>query len=131
MFPVTESVESEGIVPLQTHGTDITGLNPLGSASVGIAIAASDTMVGGTEPGAGNLIAFNGVYSHRAGVEVTSIGNPTRISILGNSFHSKCDGVSCCWALTVSNSCSNCWTSSSNSAFRSAHCFTFFSSASG
>jgi titin len=42
-------------------GTDGTGLNPLGNGYVGIRLTdgAANNMIGGTEPGAGNIIAFN------------------------------------------------------------------------
>lgn len=48
-----------------TIGTDVTGTRDLGNAADGVSImtsshlAANDT-VGGTDPGAGNVIAFNG-----------------------------------------------------------------------
>src|SRR2546430_15581350 len=42
-------------------GTDVTGLQPLGNARSGVEIGGSGNTVGGTNNGAGNLIAFNGV----------------------------------------------------------------------
>ncbi len=44
-------------------GTDVTGMQPLGNGNAGIRISLanhSSNLIGGTEPGAGNRIAFNG-----------------------------------------------------------------------
>ena len=63
-------------------GTDITGNAPLGNGFVGVYVTngASDNTIGGTNPGAGNTIAFN----NSGGVYVSSgSGN----SILANSIH--------------------------------------------
>ena len=70
-------------------GTDISGTKPLGSGNAGIDVgaqsAASTTSgtIGGTSPGEGNIIAFNGTN----GVAIGS-GN-TGWSILGNSIFSN------------------------------------------
>lgn len=69
-------------------GTDPSGNVNLGNAGDGVKISntSSDNVVGGTEPGAGNLIAFNhgrGVYSERDTTFAT--GN----SILGNSMRAN------------------------------------------
>jgi T5SS/PEP-CTERM-associated repeat protein len=42
-------------------GTDVTGINPLGNARTGVEIGGPNNRVGGTNSGAGNVIAFNGV----------------------------------------------------------------------
>jgi titin len=46
-------------------GTDVTGQNPLGN-QIGLSIRASNNTIGGVEPGAGNVIAYN----HDDGIEV-------------------------------------------------------------
>jgi len=63
-------------------GTDASGNAPLGNASSGVSADTRDVMIGGTEPGAGNVIAFN----RGKGVEV-KLGN--NIAIRGNSIHSN------------------------------------------
>jgi hypothetical protein len=61
-------------------GTDISGMTALGNGTNGIEIQSNNNLIGGTTPGAGNTIAFNGGN----GVSVYSgIGN----SILSNSIH--------------------------------------------
>src|SRR6185369_10864428 len=42
-------------------GTDVTGTQPLGNARTGVEIGGPNNKVGGTNSGAGNVIAFNGV----------------------------------------------------------------------
>jgi len=64
-------------------GTDASGAAPLGNASNGIVVDGTrDVFIGGTEPGAGNIIAFN----RAKGVEVR-LGN--NIAIRGNAIHSN------------------------------------------
>ncbi len=78
------------IVKGNTIGADITGTQPLGNAA-GISIVDTPgSTVGGTEAGAGNIIAFNGTLCdvHQAGIIVSgsrAIGN----RILGNSIFSN------------------------------------------
>ncbi|HOX57253.1 MAG TPA: hypothetical protein P5205_11460 [Candidatus Paceibacterota bacterium] len=67
-------------------GTDVTGLQPLGNARSGIEISGPGNTVGGTNNGAGNVIAFNGVDGGgftTNGVDVAP--GATGYSILGNS----------------------------------------------
>jgi titin len=60
-------------------GTDVTGTQPLGNALDGVALlGVSDNTVGGTDPGAGNVIANNG----QDGVRVSG---GTRDAILSNA----------------------------------------------
>jgi hypothetical protein len=65
-------------------GTDVTGKRPLANQGPGLYIAASasDNVVGGTEKGAGNRIAFNA----DRGLKVHSWGTN---AFLGNSVHSN------------------------------------------
>ena len=64
-------------------GVGADGATPLGNASNGIVVDGTrDVFIGGTEPGAGNIIAFN----QAKGVEVR-LGN--NIAIRGNSIHSN------------------------------------------
>ena len=72
-------------------GTDISGTKALGNGSAGIDLGdyANNNLIGGTEPGSGNIIAYN----KRAGVSIQSAGNnSTGNSILSNSIHSN-DGL--------------------------------------
>jgi titin len=64
-------------------GTDANGFNSLGNRSDGVAISGSNNIIGGTESGAGNLIAFN----NNGGVFIAAgIGNSVRRnSIFGNA----------------------------------------------
>src|SRR6185436_3996858 len=65
-------------------GTDMTGTMLLGNLTRGVVVADSiDNRIGGTEPGAGNLIAGNGAE----GVLLRNVlgTNPTGNQILGNS----------------------------------------------
>ncbi|MEK9138520.1 MAG: hypothetical protein AAB393_15455, partial [Bacteroidota bacterium] len=41
-------------------GTDVNGTSPLGNRYIGVSVFSRNVKVGGTEPGAGNIIAFNG-----------------------------------------------------------------------
>lgn len=70
-------------------GTDVTGTLPLGNGANGVAMAAPDNVVGGTEPGTGNLIsgnAFSGVLAHGE----DAVGNV----IIGNRVGTDVDGLS-------------------------------------
>jgi hypothetical protein len=74
-------------------GVAADGVSPLGNSGYGVSIdGAPDTQVGGTAPGAGNVIAFNGPpppsESTRAGVAVFNLGAIGN-QILGNSIHSN------------------------------------------
>lgn len=64
-------------------GTDRTGLAALPNNGTGISVSAPDCEIGGTEPGAGNVIAFN----EQAGV--TLGGRADGVPILRNSIHSN------------------------------------------
>ena len=69
-------------------GTDVTGTNPLPNTSTGIGITGSSggNIIGGTEPGAANIIAFNNV-----GINFFALNqfSPNNTSIRGNSIHSS------------------------------------------
>jgi hypothetical protein len=62
-------------------GTDVTGTIALGNQGPGITLQTDNVTVGGTDPGAGNLIAFN------AGTGVVVTGPVTGNAIRGNSIH--------------------------------------------
>jgi hypothetical protein len=66
-------------------GTDLTGTNPLGNLEQGILVAtAGPTTIGGTAPGEGNRIAFNGWD----GVEIRS---GTGHTVLGNVIYANAE----------------------------------------
>lgn len=75
-------------------GTDRTGTQPIPNGSNGIALSLQPAVIGGTEAGAGNLIANNGSHGIvvAAGRYKTIVGNSIRangglgISLNGNSF---------------------------------------------
>ena len=62
-------------------GTDLTGTIALGNQGPGITLQTDNVTVGGTDPGAGNLIAFN------AGTGVVVTGLVAGNAIRGNSIH--------------------------------------------
>jgi hypothetical protein len=73
-------------------GTDATGTNPMGSGSNGVTIVngASGNLIGGTAPGAANVIAFNGTSGTGSGVAVfTGVGN----AILSNRIYGNADAA--------------------------------------
>jgi hypothetical protein len=73
-------------------GADITGTQPLGNSG-GILINGHDNTVGGTDPGARNIIAFNGAIpcnAFSAGIWVHNSGAVNN-AILGNSIFSNAD----------------------------------------
>jgi CSLREA domain-containing protein len=84
-----EIAGSSNIIQGNYIGTDVTGILPIGNAWVGISIAggelnpASNNLIGGTVPGAGNIIAFNATIGPGIGINdrATTIGN----AVLGNS----------------------------------------------
>ncbi len=61
-------------------GTDATGTTPLPNLEGGVATSGSQTLIGGTEPGSGNTIVYNGGFGVMVWADAGS-GN----SILGNS----------------------------------------------
>jgi hypothetical protein len=82
---------SNNIVQGNLIGTDVTGLNPLGNARTGIEIGGNGNLVGGTNNGAGNIIAFNGLNGVGVfttnGVDIRP--GATGDSVLGNSIFSN------------------------------------------
>jgi uncharacterized repeat protein (TIGR01451 family) len=66
-------------------GTDATGLLRLGNLGAGLLLAAGSSTIGGFSQGAGNTIAYNGLGSVGAGVQLS--GAATGVSILSNSIH--------------------------------------------
>jgi uncharacterized repeat protein (TIGR01451 family) len=63
-------------------GTDATGASPLPNESHGVLVGGSSNLVGGTNPGEANVIAFNDGHGVR-------VYPGTGHSILGNSIHSN------------------------------------------
>jgi CSLREA domain-containing protein len=63
-------------------GTKIDGISPLGNTGDGVTVQQSFNLIGGVDPGAGNIIAFNG----GSGVLVSA---GTNNAILGNSIFSN------------------------------------------
>ncbi len=85
--PVTVTAEGNRILG-NYIGTDITGKEALGNGTDGIWFYnnAYNNIIGGNEPGSGNIIAFN----KRAGVHVGGNTGPgTGNAILSNSIHSN------------------------------------------
>lgn len=68
-------------------GTDITGEQPLGNGTCGLVVdgGATDTQIGGTAPGEGNLISANGLH----GIQVNTA---TGTEILGNEIGTNLSG---------------------------------------
>jgi hypothetical protein len=75
-----------------TIGTDVTGTQPLGNVSSGVAISGSNNLIGGTDPGASGVgINFgqgNVVQGNRIGTDVTGtsrLGNGVGVAIAGSN----------------------------------------------
>lgn len=72
-------------------GTDATGTQALGNGSDGIGIgrrtaAVTNTLIGGTDPGAGNLISGNGVNplpKHAGGISLGGVGDSVQGNLIG------------------------------------------------
>ena len=80
------SGQSNTVVQGNRIGTDVTGTLPLGNSTQGIRIDASQTLIGGTEAGQANTIAYN----VSSGVQVgTSFSNIQGNAIRGNSIFSN------------------------------------------
>jgi titin len=60
-------------------GTDVTGTNPLGNAGGGFFVGAGGNQIGGTDPGAGNVISGNGSI----GITIGSAGNQVQGNLIG------------------------------------------------
>lgn len=70
-------------------GTDRTGTQDLGNAQEGILIDGENNTVGGTTPGAGNLISGNG----KTGVFITPIPSVGNNKVLGNRIGTTANGT--------------------------------------
>jgi hypothetical protein len=70
-------------------GTDVNGTNALPNSGTGISVTNNSVgnVIGGTEPGAGNVIAFNG--GNGVGVFSSTPSSPSKNLIRGNSIHSN------------------------------------------
>ena len=94
---VSNSGSTNNVVQGNFIGTDRTGTVPLGNSNFGIYFTAStdDNMVGGTNAGAGNIIAFN-----TEGVHIDS----KNVSVRGNSIYSNAGrGIALGYSLTVND----------------------------
>jgi uncharacterized repeat protein (TIGR01451 family) len=78
-FTAAQTLTIEG----NNIGTDVTGLQAMGNGGAGVNATIANVTVGGTAPGAGNIIAYNGSKSttNLAGVLVTA----SPVSVFGNS----------------------------------------------
>jgi Calx-beta domain-containing protein len=71
-------------------GTDVSGTNALPNTASGIAVRNSfGSVIGGTEVGAGNIIAFNGRNGITVFPDSSPIFSSTNNTIRGNSIHSN------------------------------------------
>jgi hypothetical protein len=74
-----------GLVENNLIGTDVTGTGDLGNSIVGIAVVGSGNVIGGTDPGEANTIAFNGngpaSNGGGAGVIVAALQQTTALPI--------------------------------------------------
>ena len=92
---ITDMWTSGNVVQGNYIGTDVTGTLPLGNSDNGVIIAtdAMYNLIGGTESGAGNVIAFNNVN----GVVLTDDAG-TGNAIVSNSIHSNVElGIDLGW----------------------------------
>ena len=86
----TQTSDATGnIVQGNFVGTDAAGAAPLGNGGYGVSIDSTpNALIGGDTPGAGNVIAFNGLTTLQPGVVVFGPG-ATGNRILRNSIHSN------------------------------------------
>ena len=85
-------VGSGNLVQGNYIGTDVTGTADLGNLAGGVGLNGSNNIIGGTVPGAGNLIAFNGtLFPVHSGDGVAALGFTTGNAILSNSFFFNVD----------------------------------------
>ncbi|MBE9128186.1 MULTISPECIES: S8 family serine peptidase [unclassified Coleofasciculus] len=56
---ISEQSGTQNVVQGNYIGTDVTGIQPLGNQGEGVTIEGADNTIGGTDLGAGNIIAFN------------------------------------------------------------------------
>jgi uncharacterized repeat protein (TIGR01451 family) len=82
---ITGNTTLNTVVQGNMIGTDISGAFPLGNANDGVKVTSSavNATIGGTAPGQGNVIAFNGTTFNRPGVFVDN--GSTGVAIEGNS----------------------------------------------
>ncbi len=81
---------SENLIQGNFIGTDVTGQGDLGNGGTGVAVfSTSGLEIGGTQAGAGNLIAFNGENRGDSGHGVVVANSEGNASILSNSIHSN------------------------------------------
>jgi hypothetical protein len=74
-------------------GTDVTGNIAIGNVRGGVAVGSPNNIIGGTAPGAGNLISGNGSFSlGGGGIFITDFLSGTLVQ--GNLIGTKSDGVS-------------------------------------
>jgi len=86
----TQTSDATGnIVQGNFVGTDASGAAPLGNSGYGVSIDSTpNALIGGDTPGAGNVIAFNGLTTFQPGVVVFGPG-ATGNRIVHNSIHSN------------------------------------------
>ncbi|HEX4441091.1 MAG TPA: IPT/TIG domain-containing protein [Thermoanaerobaculia bacterium] len=70
-------------------GTDASGTNPLGNGGPGVYIFGSENVVGGTSPGAGNVIAYNGAADANGGGVLMLGAGRVDNAIRGNSIYAN------------------------------------------
>lgn len=83
-----EAVGANIVVQGNLIGTAVDGVTPLGNLHSGVRVSRSTKIIGGTDSGEGNTIAYNG----QQGIEISaSLGPPidTGNALLGNSIHSN------------------------------------------
>ena len=76
MFGFPAAFTTDTVVQGNRIGTDVDGLFALGNSGDGIFSEADRSIIGGAEPGAGNLISGNGGH----GVLIESLGFSTILS---------------------------------------------------
>jgi hypothetical protein len=80
-------IQSDSVVVQGNYvGTDVTGAPTLGNPISGIGVGGDGCLIGGAEPGAGNLIAGNGAGSENGGVTLTSSNNLVQGNVIQDNF---------------------------------------------
>jgi hypothetical protein len=87
-------IQPDGVLNLVMQGnyigTDYTGSAPLPNATKGVTLAygTENALIGGTTPGAGNIIAYNPAFGINAWQAETQ-----NVTIIGNSIHDNTSGL--------------------------------------
>jgi titin len=80
-------IQSDSVVVQGNYiGTDVTGAPTVGNSAGGMGVGGDGCLIGGAEPGAGNLIAGNGAGSEGGGVVLAGSNNLVEGNVIHDNF---------------------------------------------